>query len=211
VLSIRQDFEPIAVSARSPHAGDQPAAAIDSTAELIAYARANPGKLTYGQASSASLVAAETLNTMAKVSIVAYRTRSARRQSWTWWRPAGLHGRGFHHCDAEVKAGEAQSARRDYCQALGLMPDVPPIGDTLKGFDSLRGMASSRRRGPPKEIVARLARETLEVLARPDVKARLAVIGYVVDPQDSEPFGRFVRDEIASWGKLVRAAGIQPE
>jgi tripartite-type tricarboxylate transporter receptor subunit TctC len=111
----------------------------------------------------------------------------------------------------QVKAGKLKVLGVTTAKRSALMPDVPPIGDTLKGFDLTSWNGIFAPAGTPKEIVARLARETLEVLARPDVKARLAVIGYVVDPQDSEPFGRFVRDEIASWGKLVRAAGIQPE
>jgi tripartite-type tricarboxylate transporter receptor subunit TctC len=65
--------------------------------------------------------------------------------------------------------------------------------------------------GTPKEVVARIAADTLEALGRPDVRQKLAGLGFEVDPLGPEPFARYQREQIAYWGKLVRDAGIQPE
>jgi tripartite-type tricarboxylate transporter receptor subunit TctC len=208
-----KDFEPIARIGTLPFMlVINPQLPVNSTAELIDYARANPGKLTYGQASSASLVAAETMNTMAQVSIVGvpYKVSTQAILDLVAGRLDFMVA-DFTIAMPQVKAGKLKVVAVTTAKRSALMPDVPPIGDTLKGFDLTSWNGIFAPAGTPREIVARLARETLEVLARPDVKARLAVIGYVVDPQDSELFGRFVRDEIAAWGKLVRAAGIPPE
>jgi len=65
--------------------------------------------------------------------------------------------------------------------------------------------------GTPQPIVARLAHETLASLAQSDVKDRLAAIGFEVEPLDTVAFGRYVREQLDTWGKLIRAAKIQPE
>jgi tripartite-type tricarboxylate transporter receptor subunit TctC len=208
-----KDFEPIARIGTLPFMlVINPQLRVDSTAELIAYAKANPGKLTYGQASSASLVAAETINTMAKVSIVGvpYKVSTQAILDLMAGRLDFMVA-DFTTAMPQVKAGKLKVLAVTTAKRSALMPDVPPIADTLKGFDLTSWNGIFAPAGTPKEIVARLARETLEALARPDVRAKFAVIGFDVDPQDSEPFGRFVRDEITYWGKLVRAAGIQPE
>ncbi len=208
-----KDFEPIARVGMLPFMlVINPQLKVNSTAELLAYARANPGKLTYGQASSASLVAAETLNTMAKVSIVGvpYKVSPQAILDLVAGRLDFMVA-DFTTAMPQVKAGKLKVLAVTTAKRSALMPDIPPIAATLKGFDLTSWNGIFAPAGTPKEIVARLARETLDVLAQPDIKAKFAVIGFEVDPQDSEPFGRFVRDEIAAWGKLVRAAGIQPE
>jgi tripartite-type tricarboxylate transporter receptor subunit TctC len=92
-----------------------------------------------------------------------------------------------------------------------LVPDAPPIAETLPGFDvgSWNGLFAPA--GTPKDIVARLARETEQILARPEIRSRLAGIGFEVAPLGSEALGRYVREQLQHWGRLVREAGIQPE
>jgi len=63
----------------------------------------------------------------------------------------------------------------------------------------------------PQSILARLERETLASLAQADIKERFASLGFEVAPQDSAAFRRFVREQLDAWGKLIRAAKIQPE
>jgi tripartite-type tricarboxylate transporter receptor subunit TctC len=65
--------------------------------------------------------------------------------------------------------------------------------------------------GTPKPVIERLARAMLELLAKPEVQRSLAVAGFEVDPMETGPFARYVREQLEYWGKLVRAAGIPPE
>ena len=63
----------------------------------------------------------------------------------------------------------------------------------------------------PPEIVARLEKEALAVLAQADIKDRLASLGYDVEPMNAVAFKRYVGEQLDTWGKLIRAAKIQPE
>ena len=110
-----------------------------------------------------------------------------------------------------VKAGKLRVLGVTTAKRSMLLADVPPIAETLTGFDltSWNGMFAPA--GTPQEIVARLDRETLDILARPEIRKRFAAIGFEIDPLDTSEFGRYVREQIAYWGKLVRAAGIPPE
>ena len=63
----------------------------------------------------------------------------------------------------------------------------------------------------PQEIVAKLERDSLAVLAQADVKDRLATIGFEVEPMNAAAFKRYVHEQLDTWGKLIRAAKIQPE
>jgi tripartite-type tricarboxylate transporter receptor subunit TctC len=110
-----------------------------------------------------------------------------------------------------VKAGKLRALAVTTAKRSALLPGVPPMADTLKGFDVTSWNGVFVPAGTPKEIVARIASDTLAALARPDLRQKLAVLGFEVDPLDTEPFGRYVREQIAYWGKLVRDAGIQPE
>jgi tripartite-type tricarboxylate transporter receptor subunit TctC len=88
---------------------------------------------------------------------------------------------------------------------------VPPIAETLGGFDMTSWNGLFAPAGTPQPIMAQLERETLASLAQADVRERLATIGFEVEPQGSIAFRRFVRDQLDAWGKLIRAAKIQPE
>ncbi|MBK8015625.1 MAG: tripartite tricarboxylate transporter substrate binding protein [Betaproteobacteria bacterium] len=208
-----KDFEPIARTATLPFMlvvnGQLP---VRSTAGFLSYAKANPGKLTYASASSTSLVAAESLNVLGHVSMV------------------GVYYKASPQAILDVASGQVQVMVADFATAMphvtagrlkvlavttakrsSLVPDAPPLGESVKGFDVTSWNGLFAPAGTPPEIVQRLARETLAVLARPDVKSRLASIGFEVDPLGPQDFAAYVRNQLDYWGRLVRDAGIRPE
>lgn len=208
-----KDFEPIARTATLPFMlvvnGQLP---VRSTAGFLSYAKANPGKLTYASASSTSLVAAESLNVLGHVSMV------------------GVYYKASPQAILDVASGQVQVMVADFATAMphvtagrlkvlavttakrsSLVPDAPPLGESVKGFDVTSWNGLFAPAGTPPEIVQRLARETLAVLARPDVKSRLAAIGFEVDPLGPQDFAAYVRNQLDYWGRLVRDAGIRPE
>jgi len=208
-----KDFEPIARVCMLPFVlVVNPELPVKTTAELIAYARASPGKLSYGTSNSMSLVAAESIDTLAKISMVGVTYKSSPQAIMDL-----VAGRiqvmvsDFTTAMPQVRAGKLRVVAVTTAKRSVLVPDAPPIGQTLKGFDLAGWSGLLAPAGTPKEIVARLAHEALETLARPDVKAKLAAVGLEADPLGSEPFGRYLREQIAHWGKLTREAGIQPE
>ncbi|MBL8532393.1 MAG: tripartite tricarboxylate transporter substrate binding protein [Betaproteobacteria bacterium] len=208
-----KDFEPIARTATLPFMlvvnGQLP---VRSTAGFLSYAKANPGKLTYASASSTSLVAAESLNVLGHVSMV------------------GVYYKASPQAILDVASGQVQVMVADFATAMphvtagrlkvlavttakrsSLVPDAPPLGESVKGFDVTSWNGLFAPAGTPPEIVQRLARETLAVLGRPDVKSRLAAIGFEVDPLGPQDFAAYVRNQLDYWGRLVRDAGIRPE
>ncbi len=208
-----RDFDPIARLATLPFMlVSAPSFPARTLRELLDYARARPGQITYAAASSTALVAAKTFETLGQLKLI------------------GVNYKASPQAVLDVVSGQVQMMMADFVTAMphvsagrlrvfgvtttsrsGLVPDAPPIAETLPGFDvgSWNGLFAPA--GTPKDILARLARETEQILARPEVRARLAGIGFEVAPLGPEALGRYVRDQLQHWGRLVRDAGIQPE
>jgi tripartite-type tricarboxylate transporter receptor subunit TctC len=111
----------------------------------------------------------------------------------------------------QVKAGKIKVLAVTTAKRSGLLPEVPALGDTIKGYDLTAWNGLLAPAGTPQPILARMSSETLAILARPEIKQRLAALGFEVDPLGREQFGLYLREQVAYWGKLVRAARIEPE
>ena len=208
-----KDFEPIArVGTLAFMLVVNPDLPVASTSELIDYAMAHPGQLSYGTASTASLVGAETINAMAHTELVGIGYKASPQAILDL-----VAGRlqvmvaDFATAMPQVRADKLRVLAVTTATRSTLLPGVPPIGDTLKGFDMTSWNGLFAPAGTPKPIVARLAQETIASLAQSDVKDRLAALGFEVDPLEPVAFGRYVREQLDTWGKLIRAAKIQPE
>ena len=208
-----KDFEPVVRTGTLPFmlvvTNSLP---VDSTAQLIKYAKAHPGTLAYGTANSASLVGAETINAMAGIDLlrVSYKSNPEAITDLVAGRLQVMVA-DFIGAIPHVKAGRLKLLAVTTAKRSTLLPHAPPIADTLSGYDLTSWNGIFAPAGTPKEIVARLAGEMLAVLARRQVRQRLAAIGFEVDPMGPEPLAAYVREQIAYWGKLVRQAGIELE
>ncbi|MBC8006513.1 MAG: tripartite tricarboxylate transporter substrate binding protein [Prolixibacteraceae bacterium] len=208
-----RDFEPIArIGTLAFMLVVNPDLPVLNTKELIAYAIAHPGVLSFGTASTTSLVGAETINAMAHTKMVAVGYKASPQAILDL-----VAGRlqvmvaDFATAMPQVRTGKLKVLAVTTAKRSALVPGVPAIAETLKGFDITSWNGLFAPAGTPQPIVARLARETLASLAQPDVRDRLAAIGFEVDPLDTATFGRYVREQFDTWGKLIRAAKIQPE
>jgi len=208
-----RDFEPIARVGTLPFMlVVNPELPVNNTAEFIAYSKAHPGALSYGTASTASLVGAETINHLAGLDLVRVGYSSSPQAILDL-----VAGRlqvmvaDFATAMPHVKAGKLRVLAVTTAKRTTLLPEVPPIAETLSGFDLTSWNGIFAPAGTPNEIVARLERETLEILSRAEIRKKFAVIGFEIDPMNTGEFSRYVREQIAYWGKLVRDAGIPPE
>jgi tripartite-type tricarboxylate transporter receptor subunit TctC len=208
-----KDFEPIARVGTLPFMlVVNPELPANNTAEFIAYAKAHPGGLSYGTASTASLVGAETINHLAGLDLVRVGYSSSPQAILDL-----VAGRlqvmvaDFTTAMPHVKAGKLRVLAVTTAKHTTLLPEVPSIAETLAGFDLTSWNGIFVPAGTPKEIVVRLERETLEILSRSEIRRRFAAIGFEIDPMNTSEFSRYVREQIAYWGKLVRDAGIPPE
>jgi tripartite-type tricarboxylate transporter receptor subunit TctC len=186
---------------------------VKSIPELIAYAKANPGKLSFASGNASSIVAGETLKRWAGIDIVHIPYRSA---------PPALNdvlgGRvsmmftdlttGLPH----VKSGALRALATTRLQRSTLFPELPSLheaGITNFDMDSWTGMFAPAN--TPRDIVMRLNVELRRIIDDPDVKLRLGAVGFEASSSTPEELGEFVKVQLVKWTQMIKDAGIEPE
>ncbi len=209
-----KDFTPVARVGELPFAlAVHPSVPAKTLPELIAHAKANPGKLSYATPNSTSLVAMETIKRIAGIDIAQIPYKSSP-QAMT-----DLIGGQVQVYVADFGSGLAM-LKSDKIRTLGvttareskILPGVPPIGKSVQGFDLTSWNGIFGPAGMPKDIVDRLNAELQVVLADKDTQDKLGQLGFEVWPSKTpEEFTQYVRDQLAHWGNLVRQANVKPE
>jgi tripartite-type tricarboxylate transporter receptor subunit TctC len=208
-----KDFEPVLRVGMFPFMlVATPSLPVNNVAEFVEYARRNPDQLSYGTTNSTSLVAMETLKRLAKLSIegVQYKSSPEAMVDLAAGRLQVMVS-DFSTSMPQVKGGKVRAIAVTSAKRSPLMPELPPIADTVPGIDLTGWSAWFVPAKTARPIVERLSRELLAILARPDIRTRLAEIGFQVDPLGPEDFARYLRAQMDYWGQLIRAAGIQPQ
>jgi tripartite-type tricarboxylate transporter receptor subunit TctC len=111
----------------------------------------------------------------------------------------------------QVKSGKVRALGVTSTKRDPLLPDVPAIAETVKGFELIAWFALFAPAGTPGAVVERLAAESQKILARSDVRERFAVMGIQVAPLKPAELAEFQKSELAKWAKLAKAANIIPE
>ncbi len=182
--------------------------------ELIAYARANPGKLNYGSAGigSQTHLAAENLGYAAGVEFthVPYKGESAAL--------ADLMGGQIQMATANFAAA-VSLAREGKIRALAVtskernpqMPDVPPACDVLPDFESQGWFGLMAPAGTPKDVIEKVQRDSAKIIHTEDFRARLAQVG--MEPVGNTPaeFTAAIRQQSARWQKVIKERGIKAD
>jgi tripartite-type tricarboxylate transporter receptor subunit TctC len=208
-----KDFAPIILVGELPFVlvvnNDLP---VKTVGELVAYAKLNPGKLSFPYASSTSQVSSETLRVMTKIDAVSIPYKSSPQATTDL-----IAGRTqFFITDLatslpHIRAGKiraiAVTPRR-----TKLLPGVPAMDESLPGFDLISWNGILAPAGTPPEIVVRLNTELKAVLAQPQTRERLEALGFDITGTSSPAqFADFLKREIAKWADWIKQAGIQPE
>src|SRR3984893_1944294 len=181
--------------------------------ELIAYAKANPSKLTYGSGNTSGILAGETLKHWAGIDILQVPYKSvppalndviAGRVSMTF---SDLTP-GLPH----VNAGSLRALGITRLKRSVLLPDLPTFDESgLKDFEVESWAGLFAPAGTPAEIVRRLNAETRRIIENPQVKAQIAQIGFEVFGSTPEELGEFVKVQLVRPFRMVENAGIEPE
>jgi tripartite-type tricarboxylate transporter receptor subunit TctC len=180
--------------------------------ELIAYAKANPGKLSFPYASSTSQVSSETLRVMTGIQAVAIPYKSSPLATTDL-----MAGRTqFFITDLatslpHIRAGKvraiAVTPRR-----TPLLPGIPAMDESLPGFDLISWNGILAPAGTSPDVVGKLNAELKTVLAQAEVREKLEALGFTVTGTSTPAqFGDFLKLELAKWAKWVKEAGIQRE
>jgi tripartite-type tricarboxylate transporter receptor subunit TctC len=187
---------------------------INNVAELIAYAKANPGKLSYGSSGTGSPhhLAGVLLAQKAGVDIqhVPYRGGGAAANDLL----GGHIGAAFLSLSAAVphmNTGKIRIIAVVEKTRYSAMPNIPTVGETVPGFEMSSWLGIFAPAGTPPDIVAKLNDGIAKVLNVDAVKQKLANLGLVVVAGKPEELANVVKDGLKVRGELVKAAGIQPE
>jgi len=206
------DIAPVAGLARSVFIlVVSPAVPAATVPEFIAYAKANPGKINFATPGIGSTphVFGEMLKMMTGLEMqhVPYRGNIF---------PDLLGGQV--QASFVTIASSAGYIHEGKLRALGVttatrapaLPDVPPIGDAVPGYEASSWYGFGAPSGTPAAIIAKLDREIEAVLADEQMKARFAGMG--IDPMfmAAAEFAKFIAEEAEKWGKVVKFAGIKP-
>jgi len=181
--------------------------------ELIAYGKANPEKLNYAAGSSTSMVMAETFKRETGVPVlkISYRSNPPALTDLIGGRISMMFV-DISSAIAFVKAGQLRPLAITSRERSAIIPDLPTIRETVLpdfAIESWTGVLAPA--GTPAPIVQRLNSEILKILERADVKQRLLELGVDLRPNSPEDFADYIKKEVASWAKLVKDAGIEPE
>ena len=180
--------------------------------EFIAYGKANPGKLAYGHGSSGSLVSAALLGQMAGLDFLSVPYKSIP--------PAltDLLGGNLQFAFADVgnavsqmNGGRLRGLGVTTAKRAGKAAQVPPIGDTVKDYAMGAWFGVMAPAGLPAEVKAKVGAAFATVMAKPEVREKIAGVGIDVDYQDSAQLAKTIEAEIKKWAGWVKAANITPE
>jgi tripartite-type tricarboxylate transporter receptor subunit TctC len=181
--------------------------------EFVDYAKANPGKLSYGTPNSTSLVASETIKRLAGIDLLGVPYKSSP-QAMTDLIGGQID---FYVVDlgsgmSMIKANKVKTLAVTTKAPSNLLPDVPPVAQTIDGFDLTSWNGIFGPANLPKPIVDQLNTEILAVLADKDVQEQLVQQGFQVGPSAStKEFANYVERQLVHWRTLIKQAGIQPE
>jgi tripartite-type tricarboxylate transporter receptor subunit TctC len=208
-----RDLAPVIQLVSSPNVlAVHPSLPAKSVRELIGLARARPNQVAFGSGGNGTSthLGGEILRLMAGVGMVhvpykgaAPSTIAVLSGEVSWQFSAILSTVPY------LKAGRLRALAVSSANRSSVLPDVPPVADTLPGFEASPWTGVSAPGGTPKDLIARLNQEIARGLNTPDTRERLARDGNDVVAAPPDQFDAFFRAQIEKWGKVIRDAGIR--
>jgi tripartite-type tricarboxylate transporter receptor subunit TctC len=184
----------------------------NNIAELIAYAKKNPGKTNMASAGkgSASHVFGELLKSMAGVDLLHVPYRGSAMPDLISGQ-MHIQVSPIPQAIALVRGGQLRALAVTTAKRLPFLPDIPTVGETVTGYDAVGWYGWGAPKGTPGDIVSKINDATTAALADPKIQARLLDFGVQPMPMKATDFGRFVKAEHDKWSKVIKSAGITPE
>jgi tripartite-type tricarboxylate transporter receptor subunit TctC len=211
----QKDFAPITLLIRGPQLFvAHPRLGVRTFGEFLALARSRPSPIVFATAgaASSSRFSVELLKSMARL--------QANLVHYKGGGPAVTELLGGHVeamivsaslVLAHAKAGRLTALGVSSRNRSAVAPDVPPIAESLPGFEAQSWVAMFAPAATPRDIVRRLNAEVVKALAAPEVKERLLQLGFEIAAGSPEDLARWVREETAKWSKVIREQRITAE
>jgi tripartite-type tricarboxylate transporter receptor subunit TctC len=208
-----KDFAPIALVLEAEGLlVVHPSVPANNVSELIAYARANPGKLTFASAGmgTASHLAGELFKTMAKVEMthVPYKGNVPAITDLLAGQTSLLFAT-MPTVLPHAKAGKLRALATIGSVRSAAAAELPTIGESLRGFEVNNWIGLFAPAGTPPDIVKRWNGEVMRIMQSREIQARLPNEGARFSPNTPEQFAAFVKGEIAKWAPVVKASGAR--
>jgi tripartite-type tricarboxylate transporter receptor subunit TctC len=186
---------------------------IHSVKELVEYAKAHPGHLSFASGNTAGIVGGYTLARWAEISMlhVPYKTTGPALEDIISGRVSMMFA-DFTSAMPFVKAGTLRPLAISRIKRSSLFPDLPTMDEAgIKGFnlDAWAGLVAPA--GTPSEIVSKLNGALRKVIDSPDVQAKFKNVGFEGFSSTPQELGDYMRAEFVDWGKMVKDAGIKPD
>jgi tripartite-type tricarboxylate transporter receptor subunit TctC len=210
-----RDFVPLGMIASNPNMLTiHPSVPATTVLQFISLAKANPGKLNYGSAGvgSSPQLSMELLKLQTGINVthIAYKGVAPALVDMIGGRIEAI----FSTVPSVLPA-----VRRGKVRALGVtsshrdpdVPDVPPIAESLPGFEVVSWQGLCTQTGAPQSAVTRLRSALALVLEQPDTRRRLADAGFQPHVMPADEFANFIAAERVKWAKVIKAIGIEPQ
>jgi tripartite-type tricarboxylate transporter receptor subunit TctC len=207
-------FAPISMVAIQPLLiAVHPSLPVQSLPDLVRYAKAKPGELSYGTAGSSIHLAVEYFSTAAGIRMnhVPYKGSAPAITDLIGGQLQVLFD-PFSSLYPQVRGGKARGLAVTTERRSSVAPELPTVSELgYKGFDVSSWQGLVVPAATPKDIVEKLHRDTVKLLGSAEIKEQFAKHGAEPAPTSPEKFAEYIRGEIARWQKVARDAGVKPE
>jgi tripartite-type tricarboxylate transporter receptor subunit TctC len=191
-----------------------PSMPVKTVPELIAYARANPGKVNMASAGNGSAphMAGELFKMMAGVNMVhvPYRGQGPALTDLLGGEVQVLFATAPGTTDY-IASGKLRALAVTTAARAQVVPDLPPVGDFVPGYETSQWYGMCAPAKTPADIIGKLNKEINAGIADPAMKARLAALGGEPLPGSPADFGKLIAEETEKWAEVVKAAGLKPD
>jgi tripartite-type tricarboxylate transporter receptor subunit TctC len=209
------DFAPVALLAYVTNVlAVHPSVKANTIPELIAYAKANPGKLNYASAGSGSTnhLSAALFEKMAGIQMthVPYKGGAPAVTDLVGGQVDMLFT-GSTNVLAHVKAGRLKLLAVTESQRAKVLPDLPTVAETLPGYEMAVWYGMFAPHGTPPELVSKLNAEVNRIMVLPDVNAKLAPLGAEAVTKSAPEFARILKADEQKWGRIIGEVGAKAE
>jgi tripartite-type tricarboxylate transporter receptor subunit TctC len=182
-----------------------------TVAELIAYAKARPGKLNFASSGVGSIyhLPMELLKSKAGIDMVhvPYKASGSARTDLLAGEPPMMID-GLVTMQGSIQAKQVRALALTGAKRIATMPDVPTIAETLPGFEGDAWLGFMAPAGTPPEIVGRLQAEIAKIVARPEFQASYRTQQAVPVTSTPAEFGAFLTKDIEKWAGVIKTAGV---
>jgi tripartite-type tricarboxylate transporter receptor subunit TctC len=209
-----RDIAPVAGIMRVPNIMEvNPLVPASTVAEFIAYAKANPGQVSFGAGSATSQHVSGELFAMVtgiKLLFVPYRGSGPALTDLMGGHLNAMFDAATSSM-AYIRAGKLRPLAVTTSRRIEVLPDIPAIGEFVPGYEASGWHGTGAPINTPPEIIERLNKAINSALADPKMQARIADLGGTVLSGSPADFGKLLVEETEKWGKVVKFAGIKPE